>query len=161
MRMLIDEKERTMKRFRASDYMGFEKDDVKPATITIKKEDNDKIIVDAITEDETQAKDLFMRIFKGKGATKEIFQWIIYKAPFKIEAYIDGNLAHTINDRNLFQFERSRDRSDTTKFHDASLFASDQTSLWEHSFDGHTDQIKYGPTSFGIDITFSSKNCRN
>lgn len=67
----------------------------------------------------------------------------IYYSPLRVDFLRDGKLFVRANDRNLFNFEHHRPRSE-----------NDLSELWEDRFKSHVETKPKGPASVGIDFTF-------
>lgn len=98
-------------------------------------------------------------LIKGNNDEKAI----LYLNPFKLDMYLKDVPLMSVNSRNLFKFESTRNRS--TKSEDTQSGAATPTDgdkqektetdndSWSEQFKSHTDSKPHGPTSVGLDIS--------
>ena len=172
-RVRIDEKNAPRKRY-----------DVKNVLIDEGIEYDDDIVLISIGEslksapyENTKTSDT-LKLSIGKNAVH------LHYAPFALDFYEDGVLVSTVNRKGYFNFEHHRpkpqpvaevppvnpDAMPVPPTEDAEAAADETTatsgpdpnalnarleaSMWEEKFRDFTDTKKYGPNSFGVDVSF-------
>eukprot|EP00743_Colponemidia_sp_Colp-15_P003065 GILK01003313.1.p1 GENE.GILK01003313.1~~GILK01003313.1.p1 ORF type:complete len:953 (+),score=172.61 GILK01003313.1:342-2861(+) len=144
-------------------------DQLLPSEYAVQEETNDRIVLTSRGEKDGVVK-------------ADMYKVVIHYAPLTMQTFVDGQIAIVSNARGLLNFEKMRAKEEE---HDAAAAvpvdgadsnghtptgteedskdkivadatAIDSEHLWTESFAGHTDNKQFGPTSVGLDFTFSN-----
>jgi alpha 1,3-glucosidase len=86
------------------------------------------------------------------------FKYVLSFKPFNIQGFVQDVLVYVVNDRNLLNFERTRNKDESCVKKDE--FIQDSTcldgdfQLWEEKWSSFVDPNVFGPSSVGIDVTW-------